>query len=324
QAIEAGPLFHPKAFHIVSEKSGNKIKFNKHKLKEFLQSKDGQKFLGVFFQALNKKNNELGIEKMYLQHIGDEAKPEERILYRQLVKIIHENMPGIPVIDATELSRNQRLGMMDIPVTNLAVKEVERNDAHTTKWGKWWYTTAFKPRGKMPNRFIDYPLVKMRMLSWLSWRYGVSGYLHYGYNWWQIPSRKSPWEQTQYKKYAAGDGWIVYPPKEKKIQAPVSSMRWESFRDGLEDYEYLVLLKKNVTDLKMALARNNNNAALKQMIERGESVLEDFNSSVVSKINYPRSSESVKLIRFKIGVWLGQVSQYFDGGDNVSDTLLVQ
>ncbi|HFD31567.1 MAG TPA: hypothetical protein ENJ28_02475, partial [Gammaproteobacteria bacterium] len=47
QAIEAGPLFHPKAFHVVSEKSGKKINFSKHKLKEFLQSKDGRKFLAV-------------------------------------------------------------------------------------------------------------------------------------------------------------------------------------------------------------------------------------------------------------------------------------
>lgn len=300
--IEGGPLLHPKSFQIY--KNGKKIKFNKKRLSKFLASNEGQELTKALLGALHKKNIELGINDKYLQHVGDEAKKEERKLYRQLVGIVHDKMSGVPVIDATELANHMRHGMMDIAVTNLSEEEALKDNEYISKWGLWWYTAAFKPRGKMPNRFIDYPLIKLRMLPLLAWRYGVSGYLHYAYNWWHLPSNESPWNQTQYKNYAAGDGWIVYPPKDKKLQAPISSLRWETFRDGLEDYEYIRLLEKGIDKLNLITNDSPGYTVARQMIDKGSNIIKSLQKSIINKNAYSKSHMNIKSIRFLLGEWL--------------------
>jgi len=311
QAFEGTPVFHPSSYHIVSEVTGKKKKFNKKTLSQFLHKKEGKEYLRQFFKALHIKNIELKISDKFLQHVGDEAREEHRLLYRDLVKIIHKKMPNVPIIDATHLTDKQRIGMMDIPVTNMYINESKNNNAYVKRWGKWWYTAGFKPRGKMPNRFIDYPLVKMRMLSWLAWRYGMSGYLHYGYNWWQMPSKKSPWEQTQYKPYAAGDGWIVYPPKNGKVQSPISSLRWEIYRDGVEDYEYFILLEKFLVKLESNLKDIKSNSEGNILLQRGRSLHNSLFMNLKSKSEYIKDEEKIENIRRAIGSWLNQVSAFY-------------
>ena len=54
------------------------------------------------------------------------------------------------------------------------------------------------------------------------------------------------------RPWGNGDGRFVYPPvaaadaqpSEPVLEGPVDSIRWEMLRDGIEDYEYLVVLKK--------------------------------------------------------------------------------
>ena len=50
-----------------------------------------------------------------------------------------------------------------------------------------------------------------------------------------------------------GDGRFLYPPnrdagqdKREFIEGPVSSIRWEMLREGLEDYEYFWLLRDRI------------------------------------------------------------------------------
>jgi len=58
------------------------------------------------------------------------------------------------------------------------------------------------------------------------------------------PGTKLPWGN--------GDRRFIYPPEsaadgnqaEPVLEGPVDSIRWEMLRDGIEDYEYLVILKR--------------------------------------------------------------------------------
>ena len=55
---------------------------------------------------------------------------------------------------------------------------------------------------------------------------------------------KQPWGN--------GDGRFIYPPEaaaggrpaEPVLEGPVDSIRWEMLRDGVEDYEYFVILER--------------------------------------------------------------------------------
>ena len=106
-----------------------------------------------------------------------------------------------------------------------------------------WFYTCCGPTGTYANRFIDYPLLKVRYLHWLNFHYGATGYLHWGYNWWDT---LSPYTQTQVTyssrlAYPAGDQAIVYPTPDGGLY---DSMRWEAVRAGIEDYELLMMLEE--------------------------------------------------------------------------------
>jgi hypothetical protein len=66
------------------------------------------------------------------------------------------------------------------------------------------------------------------------------------------------------RPWGNGDGRFVYPPitaadahpSEPILDGPVDSIRWEMLRDGIEDYEYFVILKKLLEAKKGRLSRN--------------------------------------------------------------------
>jgi len=54
------------------------------------------------------------------------------------------------------------------------------------------------------------------------------------------------------RAWGNGDGRFIYPPEAAAdahpsgpvLDGPVDSIRWEMLRDGIEDYEYLAILKR--------------------------------------------------------------------------------
>lgn len=53
------------------------------------------------------------------------------------------------------------------------------------------------------------------------------------------------------RRWNVGDGRFLYPPRaatgrqaDAVLDGPVTSLRWEALRDGVEHYEYLALLKR--------------------------------------------------------------------------------
>jgi hypothetical protein len=56
-------------------------------------------------------------------------------------------------------------------------------------------------------------------------------------------------------RWGNGDGRFIYPPRrrdEPVISGPVDSLRWEMLREGIEDYEYLALLKRLIAKVGAA------------------------------------------------------------------------
>jgi hypothetical protein len=98
-----------------------------------------------------------------------------------------------------------------------------------------------------------------RLLHWGAWREGASGFLYWHLNWWQSPE---PWQKLANPElfgelYARnGDGILVYPgnhdgtevghgsPPDVAIDGPVVSLRLKQIRDGIEDWEMLLLLER--------------------------------------------------------------------------------
>jgi hypothetical protein len=117
----------------------------------------------------------------------------------------------------------------------------------------WIYTCTSAQFLDYPNLFIDSPAAYRRVIPWLMQRYGAEGFLYYNA---AVAYRKgNPWID-QYDYAANGDGTLFYPgvagtPFVEGHRA-VASLRMKQLRDGLEDYEYLELLKKRPGGVRLA------------------------------------------------------------------------
>jgi hypothetical protein len=118
----------------------------------------------------------------------------------------------------------------------------------------WWYITRF-PHNPEITLSINDESVKHRLLFWQQKMYNVDGFLYYMVNDWENA-------KTWTKKYehaisgtvvdTYGNGVLIYPggalPEyiEKYgsdgYPGPIGSLRLESVRDGVEDYDYFTLL----------------------------------------------------------------------------------
>ncbi|MCC6389455.1 MAG: DUF4091 domain-containing protein [Bryobacterales bacterium] len=194
-----------------------------------------------FLPALYAHLKEKGRLDRYVQHVLDEAHGAEPPVYMRYVGLARKAMPGVKTIDAIDQTAGLLGEACDIWVPQLgrfddAFDAIRR---HVEKGGQAWYYTCLYPQGRHLNRFIQQPLVKTRLLHWFNFRYGFTGFLHWGGNYWT----EDPYADTQpiinagHDLLPAGDAFLTYPWKEGK--SIHSSIRLEAMMEGIEDYELL-------------------------------------------------------------------------------------
>ncbi|OFV94287.1 MAG: hypothetical protein A3F68_08795 [Acidobacteria bacterium RIFCSPLOWO2_12_FULL_54_10] len=119
----------------------------------------------------------------------------------------------------------------------------------------WWYQSCASHGCKVsrgdyfrgwPSYVIDIAAVANRIMPWLSWRYKVEGELYFSMNE-AFSQDVDAWENI-YLFGGNGDGTLFYPGRPDQIggtsDIPIESIRLKLIREGLEDYEYLVLLSR--------------------------------------------------------------------------------
>jgi hypothetical protein len=96
-----------------------------------------------------------------------------------------------------------------------------------------------------PNRVIDSSAVQDRAFPWHAFRFRVSGELYFETTYQLADAWKS---NGQCAFSGSGDGTIFYPGTKDQIGGttgiPIESIRMKMIREGMEDYEYLVLAAK--------------------------------------------------------------------------------
>lgn len=213
--------------------------------------------LNSFLPALYSHLKEKGWLGRYVQHVLDEAHGAEPPVYLRYVELIRKQLPGVPTVDAIDQTAGLLGDACDIWVPQLGKFDdgMEAIREHVKKGGQAWFYTCLFPQNRHLNRFIDYPLLKTRLLQWFNFRYDFTGFLHWGGNYWQ----KDPFGDTEpllvdsKEGLPAGDAFITYPWREKNTIR--SSIRLEAMRDGIEDYELLRALAGKDPEKARALAR---------------------------------------------------------------------
>jgi hypothetical protein len=213
--------------------------------------------LREFLRQLRTHLKEKGWLSRYVQHVHDEPHAAEMPIYRRFVHIVSEELPGVPTLDAISLHEDladQEETTIWVPKLGTFDDRLDAIAAHKSRGGQSWYYICLDPRGKYLNRFTDYPTLKVRLLPWVNYRYGLSGYLHWGGNFWT----DQPFENVQPDWgggffLPAGDNAIVYPDPEH--DGVFVSERLEVMREGIEDYELLMESDRRAHERTDALAR---------------------------------------------------------------------
>ncbi|TAK02468.1 MAG: PKD domain-containing protein, partial [Candidatus Manganitrophaceae bacterium] len=95
-----------------------------------------------------------------------------------------------------------------------------------------------------PSYMIDLPAMFNRIMQWQSFKYNIQGELYYDMVY--AFGEADAW-RSQYYFGGNGDGTLYYPGKPSKIggtkHIPIESIRLKLLREGMEDYEYMNLLK---------------------------------------------------------------------------------
>ena len=116
----------------------------------------------------------------------------------------------------------------------------------------WWYVCC-GPTAPWANFFLDQPGAAHRVLFWQTFQRKSDGLLYWGINHWpgfdartmdQVPAERRwpavPWED----RGRNGDGYFLYPGPD----GPLTSLRFEIMRDGVEDYDALRMLQALVDE----------------------------------------------------------------------------
>lgn len=212
------------------------------------------KFYNQFIPQLVDHLKQKGWWQNYMQHIADEPIASNVSSYQRISEYIHKLMPGVKVIEANHSSA--LAGSIDVwvPQLNFA-NDSNRFYQERKKLGEEiWFYTCLAPQGNYPNRFVELPLIQTRYLHWMNYRFGYTGYLHWGLNYWNEDpfGDVSGIIEVSCNTLPGGDSHIIYPGYRKLF----SSMRMEAMRDGIVDYELLSMLEARNPEQAREIAKS--------------------------------------------------------------------
>ena len=210
-----------------------------------------QACLEVYWDHMKAK----GWDKKCVLYISDEPFDRHEHIIKQmkaLCDMIHEAAPDIPIYCSTWKHVPEWDGYLDVwgvghygRVMPGKLKELR------AAGDRIWWTTDGQMCTDTPYCAIE------RLLPHYCFKYGAEAYEFWGVDWltydpyefgWHRynihsfePDGKKPWV-----RYPNGDGFLAYPGGPIGHDGPVTSVRLEQAREGVEDYEYLYLLRQLV------------------------------------------------------------------------------
>ena len=213
----------------------------------------------VAFRSMDPRTKEFDAAyRSYLQQCSELLKKNG--LAEGIVLKVWDEIPvaGYPIFEkATKIIRSvnpnfkiEYVGAPDEKLVKLA--DIICPGAFSSWWGKKAETIINKYRTEGKEFWVylnhltftvDQEAVVTRLVPWMCWTRGISGYYQWGVD--------AGWKRGDFS--SQGHVWLFYPSSEE----PFPSVRLEYFRDGIEDYVYFKLLED----------KDKNNKALGKVFE---------------------------------------------------------
>ncbi|MEA5115928.1 MAG: DUF4091 domain-containing protein [Geobacteraceae bacterium] len=252
--------------------------------------------LGNFIKAYAKHLKAKGLFDAAVMYNIDEASndPEMREweVCKELYRVSKQAAPDLPVLQCLNEYKGIKAlaGYADIWDLYFGQYEKSGGAARLAAGDQIMLSVCIWPSGH-PNLFIEYPLLDARVMPWIAFREGAKGFEYWemftswknnrrNRDWWKGSTRTS-WKLAK----PHGDGLLLYPGPDG---APFPSLRLEALRDGIEDYEYLVLLS----------GKAKNDAEAKALLKEAKRLL------VTGATSYDRDPHKLLDLRNRIGLFL--------------------
>ncbi len=165
-----------------------------------------------------------------------------------VIDLIRQAAPDIPVYSSTwghEPRWDGRLNHWG--VAQYGRFPVDELKARQKAGDKIWFTTDGQMEISTPYNACE------RLLPYYCFAYDVSGYEFWGISWFTYDPYQFGWHafihqssepgQSYWTRYPHGDGYLAYPGQPFGVDGPISTIRLEQAREGIEDYELLLALR---------------------------------------------------------------------------------
>jgi Domain of unknown function (DUF4091) len=112
------------------------------------------------------------------------------------------------------------------------------------KGDKTWFYTALTQDDYSPKWLIDFEPINYRIPhGFINQSLGITGVLYWRIDNWTGDTWKDEQVYSHQNEYFPGEGMLVYPGQKVGVEGIVPSIRLKWIRDGVEDYEYIQILK---------------------------------------------------------------------------------
>jgi len=261
-----------------------------------------QAMFSSYVKQLENHLREKGWLNMAYIYWFDEPAPRDYQFVANGMRRLAKHAPDLQRMLTEEPGDNALAGTVDIwcPVShNYDHKAADKRRACGEQF--WWYVCC-GPKAPYCTLFIDHPATELRVWLWQTWQRNIVGTLVWRANYWTSSAAYPETPQDPYadpmgyvsgystprgvKRYwGNGDGRFIYPPLSAAvpgksgpgpvIEPPVSSIRWEMLREGIEDYEYLYLLRELLNQRRADLAPEKIEAC-EALLKVPESITKDM------------------------------------------------
>ena len=193
-------------------------------------------FLKAYVPALKQVFREEGLEGRVWWHISDEPSTECLPNYLAAKKQVEEVLRGEKIMDALSSYEFYHQGVVEHPV--VASNHMQPFLENRVP-GLWMYYCCGQYRD-VANVFIAHSSTRCRVLGMQLYRYGLEGFLQWGFNFYNSQYSNypiDPYACTDADGFVpAGDPFLVYPGRDGE---PELSMRYMAVREAMQDLRAL-------------------------------------------------------------------------------------
>lgn len=197
-------------------------------------SSEYAEFLRAFIPAFLEYMKSLdGADRRCRFHLSDEPNEKQLEGYLAAKAIVEPLLHDYPIMDALSSFDFYSSGAVKNPVVSTLHIDRFIENSVTQLWA---YYCVSEDTQNVSNRFIAMPSFRNRILGTQLYKYNISGFLHWGYNFYfnQFSCASvNPFMNTDGEYFSpAGDAFSVYPAPDG---SPWESIRLLVFYDGIQD-----------------------------------------------------------------------------------------